>query len=152
VKRTYRSDDLVPIVDSREKRPFELPNSVVACLPAGDYSLLGFEERIAIERKSKEDAYKSLGYGRRRFEREVRKLANYDYAAIVVEASLPDFLVPPEFSRMRPRSAICSLLGWSVKYRIPVFFCSDRAHAKATTWQLLKKFARYVEEGVIENA
>jgi hypothetical protein len=48
---------------------------------------------------------------------------------------------------MRPRSAIGTLLGWSVRFRIPVFFCGDRAHGEATTWHLLSKFFRYVEEG-----
>lgn len=137
----------VVVIDSREQQPYPFETSVVRALPAGDYSVVGLEHRIAIERKSKEDAYRSLGYERGRFEREVERLAGYDYAAIVVESSLPDFRRPPPYSRLSPQSAVCSLLGWSVKYRIPVFFCGDREHGYATTWHLLMKFAEYVEDG-----
>jgi ERCC4-type nuclease len=137
----------VVVVDSREQQPYPFTPSVVRALPAGDYSVAGLEDRIAIERKSKADAYHSLGYERGRFEREVQRLAGYDYAAIVVESGLPDFRRPPPFSRLSPQSAVCSLLGWSVKYRIPVFFCGDRDHGYATTWHLLMKFVGYVEEG-----
>jgi ERCC4-type nuclease len=139
----------VLVIDSREQHPYAFDPSVVRALPAGDYSVAGFEDRIAVERKSKADAYRSLGYGRTRFKREIEKLAGYDYAAIVVESSLPDFRNPPPFSRVSPQAALCSLLGWSVRFRLPVFFCGDRDHALATTWHLLSKFVGYVEDGRI---
>ena len=144
---TLPSSRLVVVIDSREQRPYAFEHSITKPLPAGDYSVLGHETRIAIERKSHQDAYSSIGYGRVRFEREVAKLAQYNFGAIVIETSLPAFLIRPDFSRMRPQSAICTLLGWSVRYRIPVFFCGDREHARATTWHLLDKYSRYVREG-----
>ena len=147
VRRLVSSDIPVFVIDSREQQPYDLEPGVVRALPAGDYSVVGLENRIAIERKSKADAYRSLGYDRMRFEREIERLAGYDYAAIVVESSLPEFRDPPTFSRMSPQTAVCSLLAWSVKYRIPVFFCGDRDHALATTWHLLTKFVGYVGEG-----
>ncbi|GJM43881.1 MAG: hypothetical protein DHS20C21_07230 [Gemmatimonadota bacterium] len=139
--------DWTPVVDSREQRPYQFDGAVVAGLPAGDYSVLGLERQIAVERKSKADAYSSLGHDRERFEREVARLAEYAYPAIVVESSMARFMIPPPFSRLSPRSALCSLLAWSVKYRIPVFFADDRAHGEAATWHLLEKFVRYVREG-----
>jgi ERCC4-type nuclease len=135
------------VIDSREQQPYQFDRAVVKALAAGDYSVVGLEDRVAVERKSHGDAYRCLGYERGRFEREVEKLANYEFAAIVVEASLPDFLRPPVFSRVHPRSAIGSLLAWCVRFRLPVLFCGDRAHAEATTWHLLHKFAKYAAEG-----
>ena len=62
------------IVDSREQRPYALPGAVVRALPAGDYSVEGFEDRVAIERKSKADAYSTLGGARSRFQRAASSL------------------------------------------------------------------------------
>ena len=137
--------DLVVVVDTRERRPYVFEKSIVRALPAGDYSVLGHEEEVAIERKTLSDAYSSLGWARERFEREIGRLANYQFAAIVIECSLPDFLHPPQFSRLNPRSAIGTLLSWNVKYGVHVLFAGDRAHAQAVTLQLLTKFVKYRE-------
>ena len=148
--RSRRSDSppaMVVVVDSREQRPYQFENAVVRPLPSGDYSLLGHEHRISIERKTKADAYSSLGHARGRFEREMERLSRLEYPAIVVEASLKDFLRAPEFSRMSARSAVHSLLAWSVKYRIGVFFAGDRRHAQAVTRCLLEKYWRYHGDG-----
>lgn len=138
--RSDRAAGLTIVIDSRERRAYGFQGAVVKGLPAGDYSVLGAEGRVAIERKSKADAFSSLGWGRARFHREVERLARMEYAAIVVEASLHDFLRAPPFSRVSPRSAARSLLAWSVRYRLPVFFVGDRRHGRAVTRYLLERF------------
>ena len=80
------------VVDNREQLPYEFPGAVVQALPTGDYSIVGLTNRVTIERKSKADAYSSLGLGRARFRREFERLAEFDYAAVVVEDSVPGFL------------------------------------------------------------
>jgi len=130
-------------VDTREKYPYVFPQSQRKKLATGDYSIIGLEDKIAIERKTKEDAYSSLGQGRARFERELERLSKFDYAAIVIEASLPDFLQAPAFSQMNPRAAANSIIAWSVKYRVCVFFAGDRQHGSALTRRLLEKYWKY---------
>ena len=139
--------ELVVASDSREQKPYRFARSQVKTLASGDYSLIGLEDRIAIERKTKEDAYASLGQGRARFERELERLSHLDYAAVVVETSLPDFLCAPAFSRMHPKAAAGSIVAWSVKYRVCVFFAGDRLHGNALTRQLLEKYLRYHHGG-----
>lgn len=131
------------VVDTREQLPYGFDGAVSGTLTSGDYSIRGLEERVAIERKSKADAYASLGRGRAQFRREFERLALLDYAAIVVEDSVPGFLHRPAHSKMNPRSAICSLLAWSVRYHVPVFFAGDRAHGRAFTQQLLAMYWKY---------
>ena len=138
------------VTDTREQLPYVYEGAVVKTLATGDYSILGLEDRVAIERKSKPDAYASLGRGRARFRREVERLALLDYAAIVVEDTVPGFLQRPPHSQMRPKSAIASLLAWSVRYRIAVFFAGDRAHGRALTQKLLQMYWRYNREHVRE--
>jgi ERCC4-type nuclease len=136
------------VVDTREQLPYEFTGAVVKALPSGDYSIRGLEDHIAIERKSKPDAYASLGRGRARFRREIERLALLDYAAVVVEDTLAGFLQRPPYSKMNPQSAIASLLGWSVRYRVPVYFASDRCHGRALTQKLLQMYWRYNREAI----
>lgn len=137
------TEEPVIAVDTREQHPYPFDRSVVKTLPTGDYSIVGLEDRVAIERKSKADAYSSLGQGRARFRREFERLALYDYAAVVVEDSVPGFLHRPAHSKMNSKAALCSLLAWSVRYRVPVFFAGDRDHARALTQKLLEMYWRY---------
>jgi DNA excision repair protein ERCC-4 len=138
---------LVVAIDTREQKPYRFARSEVKTLASGDYSIVGLEDRIAVERKTKQDAYSSLGQGRARFERELQRLSRFDYAAVVIETSLPDFLRAPAFSRMNPRAAARSMIAWSVKYRVCVFFAGDRRHGNALTQQLLEKFWKYRNGG-----
>lgn len=135
--------EFVVAIDTREQKPYRFPRYEVMTLRTGDYSVVGLGDEVAVERKSKQDAYSSLGQGRARFEREMTRLSVLDYAAIVVEATLPDFLTVPAFSRMNPQSAVNSILAWSVKYRVCVFFAGDRIHGNALTYRLLEKYWRY---------
>lgn len=84
------------LIDTREQLPFTFdafPGATTepATLPAGDYSLPGFEDRVSIERKSLEDLISCLmGSNRDRFERELSRAQHYDLFCVVVEASLDD--------------------------------------------------------------
>lgn len=135
------------VVDSREQAPYEFPGAVVKGLATGDYSVLGYEDRVAIERKTKEDAYASLGSGRARFERELQRLSKLVYAAIVIESTLEDFLQAPTFTRMNPKAAVNSIIAWSVKYKVCVFFAGNRHLGHTLTLRLLEKFWKYNQEG-----
>jgi ERCC4-type nuclease len=141
--------DPVLVIDTREKLPYAFEGAITKMLRAGDYSVVGYEDRVAVERKSKADAYSSLGAARSRFQRELERLARLDFAAIVIECSLPELLEPPPFSQTHPRAVIGTLLGWSVRYRILVVFAGDRDHAQAVTRHLLTKFAFYAQEGTL---
>jgi len=44
---------------------------------------------------------------------------------------------------MAPKAAACSIVAWSVKYGVHVFFAGDRRHGNALTLQLLEKYLRY---------
>jgi len=136
-------DQFTIAIDTREQRPYEFPRAERMTLPTGDYSIVGLEDQVTVERKSKADAYGSLGQGRARFRREWERLALLDYAAIVIEDTVPGFLRRPAHSKMNPRSAISSLLAWSVRYRVPVFFAGDRAHGQALTHKLLQMYWKY---------
>jgi len=136
--------EFVIVIDSREKKPYAFPiTTVCKALPTGDYSLLGLEERVAIERKQLEELFTITGRERDRFERELERMATLDFAAIVIEADLPQILQGVLFSHVSPKAVIGSLVSWSIRYRTHVFFAGDRRHGNALTKQLLEKYWRY---------
>jgi len=134
------------IIDTREQHPYDFPRMIVQTLKTGDYSVKGYEDQIAVERKTKPDAYHSLGQGRERFQNEFIRLSQLKFAAVVVETSIPEFLNPPPFTKMDPHAAINSLISWMVKYKVCVVWAGDRKHGNALTYRILEKFWRSLQK------
>lgn len=130
-------------IDTREQKPYTFSASVVKTLATGDYSMVGMEHLVAVERKTSSDAYSSLGRGRSRFQSEVERLGALECGAIVIEASLTSLMQPPVYSQMSPKAVIGTLLAWSVRYGVHVFFAGDRWHGNALTRVVLEKFWSY---------
>jgi len=118
-----------------------------ATLPVGDYSLPGFEDRAAVERKSLNDLVGCLmGKERSRFERELARGRHYDLFAVVLEASLGDVSRGRYRSDMKPQSVLQSIITFQVRYRVPFMWCGSRAGAEYMTHGLLLKYLRELEE------
>jgi len=135
------------LIDTREKLPYQFETaSEVGTVPVGDYSICGLENHIAIERKELNDLVGCLTGGRERFEKELHKGRALDYFAVVVEASLSDLAKGNYRSQMQPKAAVQSLLAFSVRYRLPVFFCETREYGQRVTESLLLKYTRELEK------
>ena len=87
-----------------------------------------------------------LTTGRERFERELYKARALDYFALIVEASLSDLANGNYRSQMGPKSAIQSLLAFSVRYRLPIWFCESRKYGQRVTESLLLKYEGEIEK------
>ncbi len=115
-------------LDTREQIigpiPLEVP-IVVAALPSGDLSVPGFESRIAIDRKQLGDFIGCITHDRERFTRLLKKLADMDFAAVVVEASLADVRAHKYRSQVDPSFVIGAAARITTKYGVPVFFCGS---------------------------
>lgn len=134
-------------IDTREQRPYNFENpSEVGTIPIGDYSIAGLENHIAIERKELNDLMGCLTTDRDRFECELFKGRSLDYFGLVLECSLSDLVNGHYRSEMNPKSAIQSLLAFSVRYRLPVWFCESRQYAQRITESLLLKYAKEIEK------
>lgn len=150
----------VPVVaDTREQQPYEFAGLRAdarqgggplvievrrATLATGDYSLAGFEDRVAVERKSLADLYGTLGRGRERFERELARLNGLETARVVVEAEWSVVVgQPPPRSKLNPKTVFRSVLAWTERFpRVHWFFTPDRAFAEVTTFRTLERFYR----------
>lgn len=133
------------LIDSREKLPyvFDGYETQVGTLATGDYSLIGLEDKVAVERKSKEDAYGCVGASRRRFVDCLRRLGDLDRAAIVIESNLVKFAVPPPRTKIDARMAVGSYVSWACQYRIPVFFADNREYAERLVVRFLAAYVKW---------
>lgn len=145
------------IIDTREQRPYSF-DAVRAdkseggglltvptrrgTLASGDYSIEGHTARVAIERKSKTDLYGTLGKGRERFTRELKRLNEMDAALVIVEEQLSDVLSrPPAYSRQNPKAIFRTVLAFWVRFpRVSWAFVPGREFAEATAFRYLQRY------------
>lgn len=145
--------DVILIQDSREQNgygPLFKSPFVIQGLETGDYSVLGLEDRIAVERKSLPDLLGSLTKGRKRFEQELKRARAYHRFFVVVEASQATLLDGDyqDISLVNPLSIWETIAAFSVRYGIPFLACQNRRIGAALTESLLTKYARESTRGV----
>jgi len=118
------------LVDTREQEPYSFDARLVVverrALPAGDYSVAGLEGVVAVERKTLDDFVSTVIHSRARFREELRKLAGYRAACVVVEAGLIDVLQKRYRGDAHPNAVLGNALSLILDYRVPVFFCTTR--------------------------
>ena len=140
--------DFTIIIDTREQRPYtfqnikpEPPEMIIQGLTTGDYSVAGLEDRICVERKSINDFLGSVGCNRKRFEKEFQRMANMQYAALVLEFDFKTlFLNPPARSKMNIKAAFRTVKSWSIKYGVCIWPMFNRKSAEKVTYLILEKF------------
>lgn len=133
----------VTICDTREQRPWSFSEDVDVIrkgLPVGDYSCEGFETRIALERKSIEDAVRSVTWDRARFFRELEKLSKYDFREIVLECEMADVANHAYESMAHPSSILGSFDSIALHFKIPVFYAGSPEMAAKHAESILTKW------------
>jgi len=110
-------------------------------LKTGDYSLRGFEDEIATERKSLQDLYNTLGSGRDRFEREMMRFAAMRFGAIVVEAEWSEILQGMPGRKMTPKVIFRTVVSWQQRWpNVHWLMMPDRRHAEVATFRILQRW------------
>lgn len=139
----------VVLVDSRERQPWRLaqnhPNWIAAerrvALKAGDYSVEGMADLLAIERKSLADLVNCTVASRSRFIACCERLSKLRWKAILVEATYEDVKAGWEDqeteSRVHPNAVCGTLDAIEAKFAIPVIYTSRHralATERAASW------------------
>lgn len=137
----------VIIVDTREQVPYEFAgfqNWIGGIsrrkLDFGDYSVVGMERLIRLERKSLSDLITTLMQNRSRFFKECAGLARFRHAAILVEATYEDvksYYGASLCTSAHPNGVSGSLDALEARYGIPVIYTSQHrplAEEKAASW------------------
>lgn len=149
-------EDFILVVDTRESQedPLFLPHPLKGLtivrdtLETGDYSIRGFENQVAIERKKPYDLLTCLGKERDRFKREIERLKEFEWKAIVVESTEDSLLYQyHDFSLMNPNSVRQSICSIEIRFNIPFYFNPDREKLERWILDHLLKFYRVKREG-----
>lgn len=143
--------EIVLVQDTREQNGFG-PLFGVPFVPGtltyGDYSVLGLEHLIAIERKSLSDFLGSTTQSRDRFEVELKRARSMHRFFVIVEAKW-DELLEPDFgsaSMANPKAMWGTVMAWSHRYH-PFIFAGGRAVAAKLTEGILTSYAKEFWKG-----
>jgi ERCC4-type nuclease len=146
------------VCDTREQLPFSFQNIRIDrkkafvmtqryALPTGDYSITGYEDKVCVERKSLQDLYQTLGRERERFMRELERMEEMTYAAVVIEATWQQIADPTNdplwYSKMHPNSIIGTIVACAGEFPKTRWKATgNRANAEKMTFDILLKFYR----------
>lgn len=125
------------IVDTREQlplftNPIEGLEIIKDTVHWGDYTIKGFEEYFAIERKMMSDFY---GYIGREREKTVVKMKAFErmvqangFVGLVIEASEEEVYAGYGYSKVSPETARQALASFRIRYGVHTY-CSDSREA-----------------------
>ena len=135
------------LCDTREQTPWKFTEACSVesvTLPSGDYSLQGFTDCVAVERKSLPDLVGSITVGRERFLAECQRLTAYRFRALVIEATIEDVEAHAYRSETRPKSVLGSVFSLFVDYGLPGFWCGNaKGAAQWCEWHFRRIQAKW---------
>lgn len=131
---------------------------IVEKLETGDYSLLGMEDKLCIERKaSVSELAINLGKDKYRFLAEIDRMKAFPFKFLILEFSLDDLNKFPEGSNIpeekwksiviTSKYMIKMLVEFQMYYGIQVLFCGDKKNAKFMVNSILKRVNEHYTTG-----
>lgn len=138
--------DLVIIQDTREQLPiFKCSETIIERgLKTGDYSIVGFEDKITIERKSIPDLYGSVK--RERFEKCVTRMKKMEWAGLLIEGKEDDVMRKQAYGKIVPRQVYGALTSYEIQ-GIHLYFAACKADAQDWILSRLIKFWDHYRRG-----
>jgi len=139
------------VVDTREQLPLfqDPPGKLIILrekLDHGDYSIKGFEDQFAVERKMLSDFYGYIGKERKRTVEKLKVLGSMQWAALIVECEEDDLLFSSIYTQLTPEHARQALVSMRVRYGIHVYISSEREKLERFVLDHAIKFYRLARE------
>jgi len=161
MKKKKKINKLVILKDTREsvstiyhfkQQKFKDVQMIKIKLPCGDFSVMGEECNIFVERKTTSDLCGSFTHDRDRFERMwVRAIdLRVKHKYLLIEGDMKEVLSGDYRSAVVPQSLIGSLMSWSMKYGFNWFFVPNIKAGEETIYRLMLNYKRLKKEGVLK--
>ena len=160
-------DGFVLIQDTREQKPLYGSSSgsggfgsglldglrvSTKTLVHGDYSIWGYENLFAVERKQISDFYSYIGKERKRTTRKMEQFRDMasrgGWVGLVVEASESDLLTGYVMSKVPPEVARQALVSFEVRYGVHTFYSRSRYDIARWVVDRAIKFYRIQQEDI----
>jgi hypothetical protein len=148
-------DPFTIIVDTREQTPWEFGfhDTAKQKLDTGDYSMIGFENIVAIERK-KSVSELATNLSESRFKDVLERLSHIKHPYMVFEFSMEEVYSFPVGSeipkkmwdklRISGNYIVKRLIEIQLEYNIQIVFCDDATNAERFAVSLMKRiYERY---------
>lgn len=142
------------LVDTREKLPLfddDEPFVIRKPLKIGDYSIKGFENEIAIERKSISDLYLCLGKERERFMKEINLMRHLKWKGLLIEAKEEEIYAYFGGPTLHPNAIYSSLASLEVKAGFHIYYADTLKQAKFWVLSRLLKYYKHKRNGTYET-
>lgn len=143
-------DPFTIIIDTREQIPWEFGyhNTAKQKLDTGDYSMVGFENILAIERK-KSVSELATNLSESRFKDVLDRLSKIKHPYMVFEFDMDEVYTFPVGSdipkklwdklRISGNYIVKRLIEIQLQYNIQIVFCGDANNAERFTVSLMKR-------------
>ena len=141
---TPRARRICIACDSREQRPFKFSSgtpTVIKTLKHGDYSIIGMERKVCVERKSFDDLFYSFTKTRARMMDRLVELSELDAAALVMECTIGQVIVGHPRTSIVGSRLLGTLLVTCAQLGILALFCGGRHEAAIATESFLRAYA-----------
>ena len=131
------------LVDTREQSPWSFGSRAHrikhTALKVGDYSVLGMQNIVTVERKSVPDLFHTMTRGLARFEKELDKVerTGMRFMAVIVEGSFESISLGSRWSWAQPDRVLSTFYQVCLKRGIAPYVCDGRAEAEKVAWHLL---------------
>jgi hypothetical protein len=150
LKRLSDLADIKPtvIVDNREQCPLtftRLP-SCRGTLTTGDYSGLGIEHLLSIEKKTISELPGIFTGDRERFERECCRLRGHRFKRLLIIGTRRQIEEQHYTSNVSPKAILHSLSAFECRYDLPVVFMPDAEAAARQVESWVFWFCREIVE------
>lgn len=145
---------LIPIIDTREKLPYTFAESaycgksIVKTLKTGDYSLVGFEDSLFIDRKGALLEF-SKNICEKRFVRELERTKDFQWKFIICEFDYNEILMFPynqalpthikNSIRISPNFILKKIVEYTINYNINFILAGNRQLANRLCFSIMKE-------------
>jgi len=134
------ADDFTIVCDTREQKPytFKKIETVSEAMETGDYSVKGFEDIFAIERKTLADFLKSITWDRDRFKREIIRADALTGFLVVIKAPKTQITDWNYDRDVHPNSVMGTIKKWEEYHNVKFVWGGDREAAEEFTLKKLQ--------------
>lgn len=152
-------DGMIIRTDTREQDPLFLFSDLehtgklivqVMKLDHGDYSIKGFEDKFAIERKQMSDFYSYIGKERKRTVKKMEKFRDIiragGFVMLAIECSEAEIMSGNMFSTLSPEVARGAINSFRIRYGVHIYYNKERKMLERAVLDSCIKFYNVMRE------
>jgi ERCC4-type nuclease len=144
-------EGFIVIVDTREQHPLFTPppkglTMVRNTLLDGDYSIVGMEPHVFIERKGISDLYTYCSSERKKTQEKLGRASGRKMKLLAIEASESDILSPQMFTKVSCETVRQALVSIELRFGVHVYYNRNRREVERWLMDRMIKFYKNERE------